>query len=242
MNKLKFLAVLGLSVGVLSAQALPGTDTQVSDKHALAEVSGLELPSRTAHLIAAATRQEQSAVTVREIEAAVTMNPSAAPAIVSAVAARVPRVAALAAATAVKLQPRQAAMIAEVATKAASAQAAAIVTACSIEQPSQYAALAVAAYKAAPAARREILIAASEFSPAAISPYLVGSANGSSLMPVDVSIARAYAAQASASQSLGNSALPKETDLQIPADYLKVAVISTPWTGKARTHSGLPIQ
>ncbi len=245
MNKLNLLAVLGLSVGVLSAQALPAADVQASVKSALAGVSGLELPSRTADLIAAATGQEQSAVTVSAIEAAVTMNPSAAAAIVSAVAAKVPSMAALAAATAAKRQPKLASMIAEAATKAAPDQAAAIVTACSKEQPSQYVAIAVAASKAAPAARHDILIAASEASPAGVSPYIAATAGSASKMPVDVAIVSAYTAQASASQGNNFGACAPgpsgEVEINIPSSYSGIPLQpGSPWGGQ-RQHSGSPI-
>ena len=245
MNKLNFLAVLGLSVGVLSTQALPATDAQASVKSALAGVSGLELPSRTADLIAAANGQEKNAVTVSAIEAAVSMNPSAAAAIVSAVAAKVPSMAALAAATAAKLQPKLASMIAEAATKAAPDQAAAIVTACSKEQPSQYAAIAVSASKFAPAARHDILIAASEASPAGVSPYIAATAGSPSKMPVDVSIASAYTAQASASQGNNFGTYAPGPSGEVDLDVSKygrnvLPPSTTPWSGP-RQHSGSPI-
>ena len=185
--------ILGIAAGILSAQGAPDAGSPAAVKNALTGVSNLELPSKTAGLVAAASEADRKAVAVSAVQAAVTMNPSASAAIVSAVAAKVPAAAPAAAAAAAQLQPDQAARIAGAAAKAAPDQAAAIVGECSQKLPSQYASIAVAASKAAPDSSKDILAAASAASPAPVRANLAAAAKSGSYLPVDVSIARASA-------------------------------------------------
>lgn len=186
----KLLPILGLVVGLASAQAAPGADPQI--RASLAGVSNLELPSKTAGLIAAAPDQNKRAMTINAVQVAVAMNPSAAAAIVSAIATRVPSAASVAAATASELRPDQAGQVARAAASAAPKEAGAIVAECSKAAPDRSAAIAVAASKGAPSASHEILVAASSASPAHVRDRMVAAANAGRPIPVDVAVLSAY--------------------------------------------------
>jgi hypothetical protein len=80
-------------------------------KEKLARVPSAELPAKAADLVLKAKKRDQAATTVDVIQAAVGINPAAAPAIVGAVARRVPEMASVAADAAVAAQPQQATAI-----------------------------------------------------------------------------------------------------------------------------------
>lgn len=123
----------------------------------LSKVPQMELPGKTAALVAKAEAKQQKQATVDAVTAAVGLNPAAAPAIVGSVAQSVPEMAPVAAAAAVGLVPNQAEAIARVAAAAAPKQAGKIVEAVCRVVPTQYKEVAKAAAEVAPGQGREIL-------------------------------------------------------------------------------------
>jgi hypothetical protein len=246
-KKLKLLSIASLAVGLLSVQVVPANAVDVAPiKTTLAGVSGLELPGKTAGLVATAADQDKKAVTISAIEVAVGMNPSAAPAIVGAVSTQVPSMASVASATASKLQPQQAVTIVEAAAKAAPSQAAAIVAATSKEVPAQYARIAIAASKVAPSAKQDILVAASGASPAPMRAKLAKAATASSTasLPMEVTFARTYAhavpmvgASSTSAKYYGtfSSFKPEDLDRIYAGSTVGTPSILDPISGKGRT-------
>ena len=152
---MKRIAIIAVSLGWLLA-----TDSYAKDssyKEILSRVPAAELPIKTAELVKVAKSRNREGVTVDVVKTSVSINPAAAPVIVSAIARAMPDVAATAAAAAAAAQPRQAASITKAATAAAPAQAARIVVAVSRVVPNDYRSIAIAGAQAAPGSDKEIL-------------------------------------------------------------------------------------
>lgn len=126
-------------------------------KSALSEVSPPELPAKAAALVKDAKASEREAITAEVVRTAVTLNPNSAPAVVSAVARAVPKMAPQAAATAVSLQPTQAATIAKAAAAAAPSNVEKTVTAICRVSPKSCKVVAVAAAQAVPGSDKKVL-------------------------------------------------------------------------------------
>jgi len=151
---MKQIAIIGLSLGWLLAA---DSHAKGSYKEILSRVPAAELPTKAVELVNVAKPRDREGVTVDVVKTAVSINPAAAPVIVSAMARAMPDMAATAAATAAAAQPRQAASITKAATAAAPSKAAKIVVAVSRVVPSDYLKIAVAGSQAAPGSDKEIL-------------------------------------------------------------------------------------
>lgn len=174
-KNLRFAAIFGVTV--LAAPSLLGLPTAAtispqaaSYKKALATATPIELPAKAASAIAKAADIEREALTVPVVEAAVSLAPTAAPAIVGAIAAQVPSVASIAAVTAARLQPKQLALIAKAASAGAPSEAGKIVAALIREFPNKYPLIAIAASESVPGAGREILTVVANFVPSLQAP------------------------------------------------------------------------
>jgi hypothetical protein len=144
--------VAGLAV---SPAALASTSAEVTQ--ALAGSTALDLPAKTAALVAQAAPADKQGVAIAAVKAAVKLNPSVASEIVSAVAKENSSLAPVVAVTAAKVQHKQIGLITKAAAAAAPSEAANIVAAMIKEFPSDYGVIAIAASKGAPDARKEIL-------------------------------------------------------------------------------------
>ncbi|MCU0786217.1 MAG: hypothetical protein MUF81_19655 [Verrucomicrobia bacterium] len=134
-------------------------------KELLITVPAAELPAKAAQLVVEARTREREARTISVVKAAVDINPAAAPAIVSAIARRVPDMAAVAAGTAAAEQPKQASIIAKAAAAAAPSKAGNIVEAVCRAVPNEYRTIAVAVSEAVPNAGKDILNAVASARP-----------------------------------------------------------------------------
>jgi len=152
--------VAGLAV---SPAALASTSADVTK--ALAGSTVLDLPSKTAALVAQAVPADRQAVAIVAVKSAVKLNPSIASEIVSAVAKENSTLAPIVAVTAAKVQHKQIGLITKAAAAAAPSEAANIVAAMIKEFPSDYGVIAIAASKGAPDARKEILAAVAKYVP-----------------------------------------------------------------------------
>jgi len=152
--------VAGLAV---SPAALASTSADVTK--ALAGSTALDLPSKTAALVAQAAPADRQGVAIAAVKSAVKLNPSIASEIVSAVAKENSTLAPIVAVTAAKVQHKQIGLITKAAAAAAPSEAANIVAAMIKEFPSDYGVIAIAASKGAPDARKEILAAVAKCVP-----------------------------------------------------------------------------
>ncbi len=125
----------------------------------LSGTTAAELPAKSAELVSKADSKQRQQTTIDVVNAAVPLNPAAAPAIVGSIAQSAPDMAAIAAATAVGLVPNHAAAIARAAAAAAPQQAGRIVEAICRVLPAAYAEVAEAVADVVPGAGKEILAA-----------------------------------------------------------------------------------
>lgn len=140
-----------------------------------------ELPAKAADLVAQAGGGKQRQAAIDAVQAAVGLNPAAAPAIVGSIAQGTPEVAGIAAGTAASLVPNQAVVIARAAAAAAPKQAGKIVEAICRVLPGQYQEVANAVAEVVPDAAKEILGGVSTAIPtlkAPISKVLAASGGG----------------------------------------------------------------
>src|SRR5438105_15166952 len=109
----------------LGSQSLLAADRteQLTFQAALSRVPAVEVPARAAELVEAAKADERGLTTIEVVQSAVRLNPTAAPAIVGAIAHAVPAMASIAAAAAAQEQPKLASAIAKAAAAAAPTQA-----------------------------------------------------------------------------------------------------------------------
>jgi hypothetical protein len=143
----------------------------------LVSVSAQERPAKAADLVAKASSADQQSVAEAAVKVAVTLNPSGASDVVSAVAHENPSVAAFAAVAAATLQPKQLEAITKAAVTGAPSEAAKIVAALIKQFPKSYALIAVAASQASPSSGREILSVVAENVPA-LQAFLQGAVSG----------------------------------------------------------------
>ena len=143
-----------LLFGLSSHAANPVSSPSLS---ILKSVPQAELPGKAASLVAAADAKSQVQTAVDVIKSGIGLNPGAASAIVGAIAARTPEVAAVTAATAASLLPKQASALAKTAAAAAPKFAGKIVEAVCAVAPNSYKEIAQAVADAVPGAAREIL-------------------------------------------------------------------------------------
>jgi hypothetical protein len=150
-------------VGVALAMAMNASagDSTVPNPYfaVLSGTTAAELPAKSAELVAKADAQQRQQTTIDVVNAAVPLNPAAAPAIVGSIAQSAPEMAAIAAATAVGLVPNHAAAIARAAAAAAPKQAGRIVEAICRVLPAAYVEVAEAVADVVPGAGKEILAA-----------------------------------------------------------------------------------
>src|SRR5258708_7313483 len=99
---LNLLGALTVTIGLLTAQTAPAKDSSqaVNVKQSLTGVSALELPAKAADLVAQASDKNKESLTVAVVRAVIGSNPSAAPAVVGAIARTTPSMASVAATTA----------------------------------------------------------------------------------------------------------------------------------------------
>jgi hypothetical protein len=199
------MAALAVSPGAFASNS---TDMA----KALAGSSALELPAKAASLVAKATAVNKKDVTIAVVKAAIGVNPSAAVAIVSAVARENPAVAPVTAVAAVTVQHKKIDLITKAAASAAPAQATNIVAALIKEFPQDYGVIAIAASEGAPSASRDILAVVADYVPAlqaAIQGSIAGFSANDGRVPVQAILSQSY-----------NKALTSGTvvRLQIPAN------------------------
>jgi hypothetical protein len=123
----------------------------------LSTVSSAELPGRAADLVSQASAKQAQETTIEVVNAAVSLNPAAGPAIVGTISKSVPDMAAIAASTAASMEPDQASAIAGAAAAAAPSEAAQIVEAVCRACPAAYQSVAIAVANAVPGKDKEIL-------------------------------------------------------------------------------------
>jgi len=179
------LSAVAVSGALVSGQSVFANQT--SDfANALAGASVMEMPAKAADLVSKSSPADKQNASVAAVKAAVGLTPSAAPAVVSAIARENPAAAAAVAVASATLQHNQIKLITKAAVAAAPSQVAKIVAAMIKEFPKDYSAIAIAASGAAPSASREILAVLAEYVPslqAGIQLALAGVASG------DVSVA-----------------------------------------------------
>ena len=121
----------------------------------LETVPALELPAKAAELVKQAESRHRATTAASVTKEAVTLNPPAAPGVVSAIAKAVPELAATVAGTATTEQPKQATAIAEAAATAAPLKAGKIVVEVCRAAPSEYRSVAIVAAQTNPGSAKE---------------------------------------------------------------------------------------
>jgi hypothetical protein len=156
---MKTIVTIALSGAVLITSNAFATDAPKANpfNQTLSAAPAVELPAKTADLVLHAKAADRSTTTVTAVKSAVGIHPTAAPAIVGAVARSVPDMASVAAGAAAAEQPKQASAIAKAAATGAPAQAGKIVAAVCRAVPSQYREVALAVSQVVPSANEEIL-------------------------------------------------------------------------------------
>lgn len=134
-------------------------------------VPAAEIPAKAASCVLLAKSEEQTAVAVAVVRAAVELSPFGAPAIVGAIARVAPHCAPATAAEAARLQPKLASAIAKTAAFSAPNYAGEIVFAVCKELPTQYSTVTIEVAHVVPGARQSILFQLGEAIPA-LKPFL----------------------------------------------------------------------
>jgi hypothetical protein len=162
-----------VSVAVLLGSISFAKDTPKPNplKDVLLTVPAAELPAKAADVVSQAKGRDRAATTANAVKAAIEINPAAAPAIVGAIAAKVPEMASTAAGVAAAEQPKQAAAVAKAAAAAAPSQARQIVLAVCRAAPNAYRGIAAAVSQAVPSANKAILNAVAAALPD-LKPYI----------------------------------------------------------------------
>lgn len=111
MKRIHFKLLSALSLAFVVAVAPVSAKENLDVAKALKAVRAPELPAKAADLVVKASGQEQEAVTVSVVKAAIALRPTSAAAVVGAIARVAPHRAALAASTAIALVPKQTAEI-----------------------------------------------------------------------------------------------------------------------------------
>jgi hypothetical protein len=149
------LALCALAIFTLSSSAADSPAKSV--RQTLSAVPMAELPAKAADIVRNAKVRDRGFVTVDVVEAALAINPNAAPTVVAAIAKAVPDMASIAAGKAAELRPNRAAEIGRAAAAAAPSKAAKIAAAVSRAAPAEYRNVAVAVAHAAPGNGAQIL-------------------------------------------------------------------------------------
>lgn len=153
---MKTKALTGLVLaGILAMTGVApaGQDT----KNPFTGVAAAELPAQAVAAVKAAPAKERQGTVVRVVTEAVSVQPTASPAIVGAISKSFPELAAVAAATATRQHPKLAVDIAKAAAGAAPAKAGKIAVEVCRVVPSNYREVINAVAQVAPKASREIL-------------------------------------------------------------------------------------
>ena len=154
---MSFLAAIALASAVnVSAGEINGASPSFAS---LSAATAVELPVKAAALVAQADAKNLKQTTIDVVNAAVGLNPAAAPTVVGSIARSTPTMAATAVAAAVSVLPDQAVAIARAAAAAAPAKAGQIVAAVCRELPAKYKEVAEAVAEVVPGAGKEILTA-----------------------------------------------------------------------------------
>lgn len=156
---MKRLAFIALSAFCLAAFGLSAKDSPQPDafKKALGRVPAAERPAAAAELVKQAMGGELRSRTRSVLNAALELNPAAAPAIIGAIAKSVPEMAAVAAGWAAAEQPKLASAIARAAAAQAPGKAGEIAAAVCRAVPNEYLSVAVAVTEAAPGSTKAVL-------------------------------------------------------------------------------------
>ena len=142
-NKMKNTTIkqyLGVAFAVsLSISPLLANQNAQSDSYKItfAAVSALELPAKAAAIVYQA-KDNQKAVAIAVMTAAIAVNPNSTVAVVAAISKSSPKMASVVATTAAKLQPKQIGQIAKAAAAAAPTEAEQVVIGLAKDQPKQY--------------------------------------------------------------------------------------------------------
>jgi len=193
----KFMTVIStvtLISGLTASPAAFALDTAQVNR-ALAGSTVLELPVKAASLVSQASPAEQSQTAAAAVKAALSLSPSAAVSVVSAMSRQTPSTAPVVAVTASAMQHRHLAEIAKAASTAAPAQAPEIVSALIKQYPQDYGVIAKAAAEGAPIFARQILAAVGENIPAlkkSIQTAVAKTAEKTSASDVPVILADSY--------------------------------------------------
>lgn len=179
-KSMKTIVNIALSVAFLTACNSFGKDASKANPftETLSAAPAVELPAKAADLVLHTKTRDRYDATLNAVKGAVGISPTAAPAIVGAVARAVPEMASVAAGAAAAEQPKQASAIAKAAAAAAPSQAGKIVAAVCRVVPSEYQNVAVAVSQVVPGAGEDILRAVASALPdlkPAIDKALAGS-------------------------------------------------------------------
>jgi hypothetical protein len=161
MKAIKCLIAIGLTVAMGVASV---TKTNAGESAGINTFLGVlsaeapaELPGKAGELVAQADAKNLRQTTIDVVKAAVGLNPAAATAIVGSISQSSPKMAGVAAATAISLVPNQIISIARAAAAAAPKQAGSIVEAICRVLPEDYQKVADAVSETVPGAGKEIL-------------------------------------------------------------------------------------
>lgn len=161
--------LIAVLVGVGVACALQAADEGFANasgfKADLKSVPPAEMPAKAAQIVASAKDSARTDVTIGVVTAALEVSPTAAPAVVGAIAGKCKDVAATAAGTAASLQPKQAAAIARAAAAAAPSKTRQIVLAVCKAAPAESRNVAIEVAKVVPSAARDVVEAFGDIIP-----------------------------------------------------------------------------
>jgi hypothetical protein len=161
MKAIKCLIAIGLTVAMGLATVIKSNAGENAGTNpflgALSAVAPAELPGKAGELVSQADTKNLRQTTIDVVKAAVGLNPAAATAIVGSIAQSSPKMAGIAAATAINLVPNQVISIARAAAAAAPKQAGSIVEAICRVLPEDYQKVADAVSEIVPGAGKEIL-------------------------------------------------------------------------------------
>lgn len=135
-TKLNCILALACATAVFSAFSVSAEVSTQTIEKTLKAVRAPELPAKAASLVSKAKTEDREATTIAAVKTAIGINRASAAAVVGAIAHANPKMASVAAATAVSLEPKQAAKIARAAASGAPSEADAIVAAMSKAAPS----------------------------------------------------------------------------------------------------------
>ncbi len=128
-------------------------------------VPAAELPASAAAVVKQAKARDWGTTTENSVKDALSVNPSAAAAVVAAISKAVPEMASIAASTAATQQPKLAAVIAKAAAAAAPSKVGKIVAAVCRAVPNDYVLISIAASQAVPGSSLEVLNAVADAIP-----------------------------------------------------------------------------